>query len=168
MATYNNNTLISGWPKAKRVPGTVASAIKQGNFLVLASSKAALASSLADAGTKAQNQAAGVAVFLGVAMDAKLAGDARDVLIASAGEHRFPCTALGQAYDIGTLIGIAGTGSGGAVGLSDTDVEVVTLPGLAIGKLSRNAASGATEVYVELAAAKTDPHGGVQAQGATS
>ncbi len=167
---YNNANLMSGSAKAKRVPGTVASAIKVGNLMILASSKADNASSMADAGTKLQNQAAAASVFLGVSLDAKLANDTRDILIASSGEFKFGCAALGQAYDIGTMVSFAGTGAGSAVGVSDTLVEVISAsyPGAAIGKLSKNAASGDTTVYVELAAQVPQPTSGVQAKGAQS
>lgn len=159
---YNLNRLISGDPKPKRVPGTVAEEIKVGNFLVLVSSKASPATALSDAGTKAQNQEAAHDVFLGVAMDQKLDDDTRDVLIATAGEFKFPCAALGQAYDIGQYFGMEGTGAAGAVGVSATTVEPVATANLAVGRLSRNAASGATEVYIEIAGVLTTTHAGTQ------
>ncbi len=162
-ALYSNaGRLIGGNPKAKRVPGTVASAIYAGDFLVLAASKASPASSLTDSGTKAQNQEAAHDVFLGVSLDAKPAGDTRDVTVASAGEFKYPCASLGQAYDIGTFFGMAGTGSAGAVGVADQIVEPVASAALAVGKLSRNAASGDTAVYLEILAAVTSPTGGPQ------
>lgn len=164
MATYSNvGRCIGGNTKAKRVTATTANAIYAGDFLVLTASKAIPASTLGDSGTKAQNQAAAHAVFLGVALDAKLAGDARDVLVATAGEFKYPCAALGSASDIGAFVGMAGTGSGGAVGVDDQSVEIVATAGLAIGKLSRAAAIGDTALYFELAPAVTNPAGGTQA-----
>lgn len=161
---YNEaGRLQSGNPKLKRCPGTVASAIYVGDFVVLTSNKAIPASSLGDAGTKAQNQEAAHDVFLGVAQDAKLAGDTRDILIATAGEFCYPCTALGSASDIGAFVGMAGTGSAGAVGVADQSVEIVATANLAIGKLSRPAATGDTVLYFELAPAVTNPQGGTQA-----
>ncbi len=162
-AKYSNaGRLISGLPQPKRVSGTVASAIYAGDFLILASSKASPASALADAGTKAQNQEAGHDVFLGVAMDAKLAGDTRDVLIASRGEFKYPCAALGSASDPGAYVGMAGTGAGGADGLADQIVEIVATANLAIGRLSRRAEIGATELFFELAGTLTTTHAGPQ------
>ncbi len=164
MATYNQACrFIGGDAKAKRVPGTVASALYAGDFAVLASSKASPASAMADAGTLAQNQEAAHDVFLGVCLDAKLAGDTRDVLIASGGEFKYPCAALGQAYDIGTYFGMAGTGAANAVGMADQIVVPVATANLAVGRLSRNAASGATEVYIEISGVVTTNHAGTQA-----
>lgn len=163
MATYSNMRLISGDPKAKRVVGTTANAIYAGDFVVLVSNAAIPASTLADSGTKAQNQEAAHDIFLGVALDAKVAGDARSITVASAGEFRYPCAALGSASDVGAFVGLAGTGSAGAVGVADQEVEIVATANLAIGKLSRPAASGATVLYFELSAPVTSPSGGPQA-----
>ncbi len=163
-ALYSNaGRCIGGNTRAKRVPGTVAAAIYAGDFLILASSKASPASSLGDSGTLAQNQAAAHAVFLGVALDAKLAGDTRDVLVASAGEYKYPCVALGGASDIGAYVGLAGTGSALAVGVADQQVVIVATATLAIGRLSRPAAVGDTFLYFELAGVLTTTQGGPQA-----
>jgi hypothetical protein len=160
---YNNSTLQFGDGGARRVPATVASEIKVGNHLVLVSNKAELPSELSDAGTEAQNQEAAHDIYLGVAADQKLADDTRDILVYTRGVHKFPCAALGQAYDIGAYFGLAGTGSGDAVGVSDTLVKPVATANLAIGRLAQAAASGATEVLVEIAGVLTTPHAGAQA-----
>jgi hypothetical protein len=162
MATYNVMTLVSGDPRAKRVPATTATAIQVGNHLVLTSNKAALPSAMSDAGTKAQNQEAAHDVYLGVALDAKPAGSDDDILVASAGEHKFACAAIGSGSDIGAYVGLAGTGSAGAVGVSDTLVEIVATANLAIGRLSRTAATGATTLYVEIAGVLTTTQAGPQ------
>ena len=162
-AIYSRARHISGDAKPKRVSPTTAAEIKAGEFVVLVTNKAIRASSLADSGTKAQNQEAAHDIFLGVAIDQSLVGESKDILVGSAGEYKFPCTALGQAYDVGALFGLEGTGSAGAVGVSDSNVEPVATANLAVCKLSRPAASGDTYVYAELAAVLTTPHSGIQA-----
>ncbi|MBP3956462.1 hypothetical protein J8F10_14370 [Gemmata sp. G18] len=163
-ALYSNaGRLIGGNARAKRVAGTVASAIYAGDFVALVSSKASPISALGDAGTLAQNQEQAHDVFLGVALDAKLAGDTRDILIASAGECKYPCAALGSGSDIGAYVGPAGTGSGGLVGVADQIVAIVATPNLAFGRLSRAAVTGDTFLYFELAGNLTTTQAGPQA-----
>lgn len=163
MATYNEARIKAGLTKEFPVAPTVASEIKAGMFLVLVSSKAALPSGLSDSGTKAQNQEAAHDVFLGVAMDAHVANDTRNILVAAEGDGLFPCTALSQAYDIGTPFGLAGTGTAGAVGVSDTDVEPVATDNLAVGRLVKAAASGDTSVYLRFGGVLSTVYSGMQA-----
>lgn len=163
MAAYNNATCDSGNMDLIRVPKTASTLVKQGNHMVLVSGAASLASSLADSGTKAQNQEAFHDSYLGCSQDESLAAMTKDILIATGGVHTFPCTALGSAYNVGQFFGGAGTGSAGAVGISDTDVEPVATANLAIGKLAEAAASGATSVKLRLAPAVPLPSGGTQA-----
>lgn len=161
-ALYNNARMIGGDLKPKRVPGTVASLIKAGDFLVMVSSKASPVSELGDSGTLAQNQEAAHDVFLGVSLDQKLANDTRDVLIATAGEAKYPCN-TGNVGNVGAFVGIEGSGAGLAVGLEKQKVVLVATANLAIGKLSRAVATGDTVMYFELAAAVPQPAGGTQA-----
>lgn len=162
-ALYNRARLISGDPKPKRVPGTVAVAIHAGDFCYLVSSKASPVAQQADLGTLAQNQAAaGHLTFLGVSLDQKLAGDTRDVLIASAGEYRYPCN-TGNVGNVGNLVGIEGSGAALAVGLENQKVVLVAAANVAIGKLSRAVATGDTVMYLELSAPVPQPSGGAQA-----
>ncbi len=161
---YNNvGRLISGDARAKRVAGTVATAIYAGDFVAMVSSKASPISTLADSGTKAQNQEAAHDVFIGVALDAKLAADTRDILVATRGEFVYPCTALGSASDIGAYVGPAGTGTGGADAVADQAVEIVATANLAFGRLSRRAEVGATQLYFELASTLGTTQAGPQA-----
>jgi hypothetical protein len=162
-ALYSNARLISGDPGAKRISPTVATEIKAGEHVVLVSSKAKRPSSLADSGTTAQNQEAAHDIYLGVALDQSLVGESKDILVASRGEFKFPCAALGQAYDVGAYFGLEGTGTAAAVGVHDINVVPVATANLAVGRLSRGAASGATEVYIEIAGVATTPFAGTQA-----
>ncbi len=162
MALYNVARHIRGHACEVRCAANVAGEIKVGDALILASSKAIRASSMADAGTKAQNQEAAHDVFLGFSIDQKRAGETRDVLIATRGVFKLPCAALGQAYDLGTYFGLAGTGASAAVGVSDYEVEPVATANLAIGRLAKPAASGDTTVEVEIAGVLTTTHAGTQ------
>ena len=130
---------------------------------MLVSSKASPASALTDAGTKAQNQEAAHDAFLGFAMDAHKANQTNDVLVAAEGDAKLPCAALGQAYDVGQLFGLAGTGTAGAVGVSDYEVEPVATANLAIGKLVEAAAAGDTTVVIRFSSVVVGVGGGPQA-----
>lgn len=163
MASYHNARYQGGGLPPVRIPGTVASEIKVGDFVVLASNKASPASTLSDSGTKAQNQEAAHDVLLGTALDGKLANETKDILVQPDGLHRYPCSALSQAYDPGQYFGLAGTGTAGAVGVADQSVEAVATANLAVGRLAKAAASGDTEVWLYVAAALTTPYGGCQA-----
>lgn len=162
MALYNNARYEGGGSQPVRIPGTVALAIKSGDFMVLVSNKASPASALGDSGTLAQNQEAAHDALMGTALDAKVAGATKDVLIQPDGMHRYPCAALGQAYDPGQWFGLAGTGSGGLVGVADQIVVPVATANLAVGVLKHAASSGDTEVWLEIGAAKGTVSGGTQ------
>jgi hypothetical protein len=160
---YNYARHIRGHANEKRFPGTVAAEIKAGDFLVMASNKVIRVSSMADAGTLAQNQEAAHDVFAGVAIDQKRAGETRDVLVATQGVFRYPCVALLAASDAGAFVGIEGTGAGLAVGMADQIVVVVATANLAIGKLARAAAIGDVFLEVEIASVLGTVHSGAQA-----
>lgn len=162
IASYNNARIKAGWTKEFPIDPTVASEIKSGMFLILASSKAALPSTMSDAGTTAQNQEAAHDVFLGVAMDAHVTGDTKQILVAAEGDGEFPCTALGQAYDVGQYFGLEGTGTAAAVGVSDTVVIPVATANLAVGRLYKAAASGATTVSLRFAGVLSTAFAGSQ------
>lgn len=162
-AIYNSARHVAEPGHLRRIPGTVAERITSGDFLVLVSSKGSPATALGDSGTTAQNQEAAHDVFLGVAVDSKAADVAADVLYATRGLFRYPCAALGQAYEVGQPFGMAGTGAGLAVGVAAQEVVPVATNNLAIGKLAENAASGATSVLLEIAGVLSTPWGGCQA-----
>lgn len=88
-------------------------------------------------------------LFAGLSNDRRLSTEADTTfegIVNSAGEALMGCAALGAAYPPGTLVTFAQVGVTEV--LSATSVEVTTDPSLAIGKLSRHALSGATQVYV--------------------
>lgn len=73
--------------------------------------------------------------------------------IVSQAEVFATCSALGAAYDAGTLVTF---GDNGDSTLSNTTVAITTDPALAIGRLSRPAASGATVVHIVFDAAPSN------------
>lgn len=158
---YNYARHIRGFANEMRVPGTPAQEIKAGDFLMLVSGTAQRISTQADLGTLAQNQEGAHDAFLGVAIDQKLAGVTRDVLVATRGIFRYPIAALGAAHNVGEYVGPAGTGAAGAVGVADQVVDFVATPNLAFGKLAKAAAIGDVFVEVEIAGVLTTPHSGV-------
>lgn len=162
-ALYHNARYIRGGTGPVMAAGNVAGEIKGGDLVVLASNKAIRVSSMADAGTLAQNQEAAHDAFLGSALSGKLAGQTANITIQPDGEHLYPCVALASALDVGAFVGIAGTGTGLLVGMADQQVVPVAAANLAIGKLARPAAVGDTQLYVNIAAAVSMPSGGTQA-----
>lgn len=87
-------------------------------------------------------------LFAGLSNERRLSSetDTPEGVVNSAGEALMGCAALGAAYPPGTLVTFAQVGATEV--LSATNVAVTTDPSLAIGKLSRPAGSGATQVYV--------------------
>lgn len=162
-ALYNYARHIRGHAHEMRVPGTVAAEIKAGDFLMLVSNAAIRVSAQADLGTIAQNQEGAHDAFLGVAIDAKRAGETRDVLVATRGVFRYPIAALAAAHDVGEFVGAEGTGTAEAVGLADQQVQFVATANLAFGKLAKAAAIGDVFVEVEIAGVLTTVHSGAQA-----
>ncbi len=154
--------LQSGFPKPKRIAATITEPIYAGDFVILASSKASPVSTMADAGTLAQNQEAAHDVFLGVALDSKADDVTADILVATEGEYKYPCN-TGNVGTLGAFVGIEGSGAALAVGMENQKVVLVATANLAIGKLSRAVATGDTVMYFELSAVLPNPHSGAQA-----
>jgi hypothetical protein len=144
----------------KPVRCAVASAtvIEIGDLVYLSSGAALPASSLADAGTKAQNQEAFHDAFLGVAMSRSRDGDADPITVATAGVFEFPMASASLA--LGQLVGAAGTGAGGADGVASQTVETVATANLAIGR-TVEATTSATKTKLEIVS--TVLYGGPQA-----
>lgn len=162
-ALYNNARHIRGYANEKVMPANVAGEIKAGDFLVMASNKVVRVSSMADAGTLAQNQAAAKAVFAGVAIDQKRAGETRSILVACGPcVFKYPCN-TGNVGDVGAFVGIEGTGAGLAVGMADQMVVLVATATLAIGKLAKAVATGDTVMEVEIASVLGTVFSGPQA-----
>jgi hypothetical protein len=131
------------------VMAAVASAtvIEVGDLVYLSSGAALPASALADAGTKAQNQEAFHDLFLGVSEQRSRAGDADPIRVATTGTFEFDIASATLA--LGALVGAAGTGEAGAVGVANQAVESVATPNLAIGRV-REAIASKTKVKVNI------------------
>lgn len=84
--------------------------------------------------------------FAGLSNERRLSTDtdSPDGVVNSGGEACNPCSALGSAAKAGELVTF---GDNGDSTLSKTVLAITTDPALAIGRLSRPAASGATQLY---------------------
>lgn len=134
-----------------------ATVIELGDLLYLVTDDARPFSDQADLGTLAQNQEGVHDMFLGVALSRSRAGDTLDVNIATRGVFEFDTASA--TYQPGDLVGSAGTGSGGLVGMANQTVAAVATANLAVGRVSKLATS-ATKVQVSILS--TVMHGGPQ------
>jgi hypothetical protein len=121
--------------------------IEIGDLVALVSGKAVPADDFADAGTKAQNQEAFHDLFLGVAEQQSRAGDTDPIRVATSGT--FELDIASATLGLGALVGAAGTGEAGAVGVANQIVESVATPNLAIGRVQEAIASK-TKVKVNI------------------
>lgn len=103
------------------------SAIAVGDFVWWDSGNSSAASMVdqTDYGTKLQNQIAGRQRFIGIATTALAALTEGTVTVAQAGVFEVACTSA--SYFPGQLVGFQGTGTAGAVGVSATAVEQITV-----------------------------------------
>jgi hypothetical protein len=138
---------VSGDRKLVRCAVDSSTVIAKGNMLRLVTDDVRPLSGMSDAGTKAQNQAAARDVFLGIAQKASANGETTPIMVATGGVFEFDCTSA--SFEVGDLVGAQGTGSGGAVGVSDTAVEAVTSSSLAVGRVYKRGTS-VTRVQVEI------------------
>lgn len=129
------------------VPVASATVIEIGDLVYLSSGNALPATSLADAGTKAQNQEAFHDAFIGVSTSRSRAGDDSPITVATTGVFEFDCASASLA--LGTLVGPIGTGAGDAVGVANQSVESVATANLAVGRVNK-ATTSATKVLVEI------------------
>lgn len=133
--------------KPVKVAVASATVIEIGDLVYLSSGAALPATSLADAGTKAQNQEAFHDAFIGVAMSRSRNGDDDPIIVATAGVFEF--ASASASYALGNLVGPIGTGAGDAVGLANQSVESVATANLAIGR-SVEVTASQTKVKVEI------------------
>jgi hypothetical protein len=123
--------------------------INAGDLLVLDTTGAAPVarpmSSVAWDTSLAQTQTDAAAVFLGVSLDQKNAADptTRPIDVMVRGFASYPCTALAAALHSGAWIAPDGDGTHN---LFDQQVVSVAAAGQAIGKLSREAGTGAVKL----------------------
>jgi len=149
MPTYQPARCIGGDIRAVRCP-TENDNIKVGDLLVLS------AGGTARPAATAATQDALHDGFLGSSLEDKPASEVRDILVATAGVHRYALAApLGAALNIGGYVG-------GVQGQSRIVASVATA-GLAIGSLVKTHAIGATHLEFELAGVVSTPGRGAQA-----
>jgi hypothetical protein len=141
-----------------RVAVASATVIEIGDLVYLASGAALPFSAQADLGTKAQNQEGAHDAFIGVSLSRSRNGDADPITIATAGVFEFDLASATLA--IGSLVGPAGTGEAGAVGVANQSIESVATANLAIGR-TVEAITSATKVKVDIVS--TVIYGGPQA-----
>lgn len=142
-------TYVTGDRKQKMMAVDDTTVIDKGNMVRLVTDDVRVLSGLSDSGTKAQNQAAARDVFMGIAMRAHAnGGGAVNIPVATAGVFEF--NTASATYEIGDLVGPAGTGAAGAVGVSDDTVEAVANGSLAIGRVSKRVPVADTRVQVEI------------------
>lgn len=141
---------VTGNRRPVRASVATATVIAKGSLVWLDSgtNKVKPFSDLPDVGTKVQNQAAARDLFMGVAGDASADGQTADITVYTAGVFRFDCASA--TFTLGQLVAPIGTGSAGAVGVSNSSVEGVTNASLAIGKVYKQATT-VTTIQVNIA-----------------
>lgn len=120
--------------------GTV---IEIGDLLYLDTDDAKPASSMSDAGTEAQNQAAFAQNFLGVAMQRSRSGDTAPIRVATSGVFEFDCSS--GTWELGATVGGVG-----ATTLADQTVKAAATTGAAIGVVVQREAVAVTNVRVAI------------------
>lgn len=145
---------------------TNVSAIEVGDFVFFDGVASVVTfSDLSDAGTKAQNQRRAAAGFCGIALNRVAAVTVGNVVVATKGV--FEVTSSSATYVPGQLVGPAGTGTAGAVGVSSTTVAGVTAADLAIGTVNQGG-SALTTLKVSFSAVTVANQGGFGALSGTS
>lgn len=131
------------------LPVLAATAIEVGDLVYFDGTSLLPAASQADGGVLADNQKAFHLVFAGVASQRHRANidPAGDIRVATTGVFEFDCASA--TFKVGDLVGPAGTGSGGNVGVANQIVAAVAAVWLAIGRVAKKGAS-ITKVYVDI------------------
>lgn len=120
--------------------------IEIGDLLYLNTDDARPASSQADQGTEAGNQALLAEKFLGVAMQQSRSGDMTSIRVATTGVFEFDCPS--GTFELGGLIGTSENSAG--TGLLDQTVESVATADLAIGRVAKRENVASASVLVDI------------------
>lgn len=120
--------------------------IEIGDLVYLDGDDVKPASSQADQGSAAANQALFAGNFAGVAMQARDSGDADPIRVLADGVFEFDCASA--TWETGDLVGAAEHSGGDA--LEDQQVIAVSRPELAIGYVIAREATAVTRVKVRL------------------
>lgn len=130
------------------------SVINTGDFLLLSGGYPMSAVDLADQGTKLQNQQAARDAFLGIAQNKVAAsGASKKITIARRGPFNVACASA--TYAVNDLVGLQGTGTASAVGVSATTVEKVTDASAAIGRVIKGGTT-VTRITIEIFGINTE------------
>lgn len=140
-------TYVSGSRNQVMAAVDSAEVIVKGNMLRLVTDDVRAISGMSDVGLKLANQQAARDAFIGVAMRASASGQTQPIPVATTGVFEFNTSSA--TYEVGDLVGPAGTGTGGNVGVSDDTVEAVTDASAAIGRVYKRGTS-ITRVQVEI------------------
>jgi hypothetical protein len=128
------------------LPVDAATVIEIGDVVYLDVDDAKPASSQADQGTEAANQALFHDLFAGVAMQASRNGDTQPIRVATSGVFEFDC--LSTTLEVGDLMG-ADENAGGTALLNQT-VAKVTNANAAIGRCAKRLNPAGTRVLVDV------------------
>lgn len=123
-----------------------ATVIEIGDLVYLSTDDARPASSQADGGSEAVNQAGFHDFFVGVAMQRSRAGDISPIRVATSGVFEFDC--LATTFEVGDLIGVDEAASGTV--LEDQVVAKVLGTSQAIGRCAKRYTSNTTRVLVDI------------------
>jgi len=144
MSDYDN--YVRGSKKAVTTKAIVeATVIEQGDLLSITAGVPDPADDFTWDTDLATTQAAFVALFAGVALEASADGDTDTLLMARAGIFKFTCASA--TFELGALVGPA-KATGNA--LENQKVVAVADEKLAIGRVAKREGSAVTEVQVEV------------------
>lgn len=138
------------------IPVDSGTEIEIGDLIYLDTDDAKPASSQADQGTEAGNQALFHNKFAGVAMQRSRAGDTDPIRVATTGVFELSCTS--GTFEIGALLG--SSEAAGGTSLEDQKVEGVAGAHLAIGRCAKRVNPADTKVLVDIVS--TVMYGGPQ------
>lgn len=157
---------IRGEPQEIRVGATSAPRVKVGELMSYVSGtlvsglmRATNAAAWAWDSDLATTQANFKRTFLGCSRDFKASGDFRDISVASEGVYRFPVSALGSGFAVGSTFAPAQDGANNA--LSATQLAPCA-SGLAIATLVRPAMTNDTSIEVRIAGELDTPSHGIR------
>ena len=120
--------------------------IEIGDLVLLNTDDAKPASMLVDQGTKAANQAAFAATFLGVAMQRSRSGENAPIRVATTGVFEFDCAS--GTFELGDMVGLDENAAGNA--LLNQQVAKVTAAADAIGRVAKRQPVAGTSVLVDI------------------
>ena len=120
--------------------------VEIGDLLFLAVDEARPASAQEDQGSEPANQELFARYFLGVAMQHSGAGQSTPIRVATTGVFQFDCPSA--TYELGELVGASENAEGNR--LLNQQVEKVTAPARAIGRVARREPNPTNTVLVDI------------------